>query len=123
MCMYAFTLFVLLLIHIFSVLSLIDGLIELSHNELMSKIQPVVTRQKNTTRKEKRTAYSPYKQKTVMVQEHSEKATSPKKQKKEKKQKLKKDADNGKKQNKTNETPEKDNTTSAWRIQVRATCG
>ena len=66
--------------------------------------------------------------KTVMVHKYSEKVTSSKKQKREETE-TKKDADSSGKQNKTdfslklNITPEKDNTTSAWRIQVRATCG
>ena len=43
-----------------------DSLHEFSH-KLMSKIQPVVTRWKNTTPEGKRTRYSPYKMETAMV--------------------------------------------------------
>ena len=73
----------------------------------------MVTRKKNTTRKEK----------TVMVQKYSEKSTSPKKQKKGRNRSEKRTQTVVKKQNETNETPEKNNTTPAWRIQVRTACG
>ena len=53
----------------------------------MSKIQPVVTRQKNTIRKERTydVLSSPYKEKAEMVQKYSEKATYPNKQKEKRK--------------------------------------
>ena len=109
-------------------------LIELSH-ELMSKIQPVVTSQKNTFGRQERTTYYTYKAKAEMVQKILGKATSPNKQKERRKkhvwlsgrlhiegrlnkgprlQRKHKDEKRSKaKHNKTNVTPEKDVMTSA----------
>ena len=58
-----------------------DWLIEFSH-KLMPKPTPWLQGSKTPSGREKRTAYSPYKDKTAIEQKYSETAASPKKQKK-----------------------------------------
>ena len=66
---------------------------------MMSNIQPVVTRWKNTIQKKKTyDVLSMYKERPVMVQKYSEKATSSKKKKGRKKKKKKKKKKKGRRQ-------------------------